>query len=722
MLKEVLAYNDYGWNVIPIRKDTKTPATAWTKYQSERQSVDFVKEWFSKDVNVAIITGAISGLVAIDVDPKHGGSVSEMMQRFPSGMVAMTPSGGCHIYFKHPGKPVSNRVGLFPGVDVRGDGGFCHAAPSVTPKGSYEWLELGEPAECPKILYSESGTVEHERTNPEDWVSNTLEYGAKSGERNQTLSKLAGFFASKELPQDITIQLLKNWNQKNEERLPLTELETTIKSVYKTTNRKQANNKTTRNATEAGFGGKDFSLMGLDDFMYQWGDKPVDWIIKDWLPDNTIAMVVSPPGSYKTWTLIDLALSVATGKPFLGMYSVNPEKKGPVFLVQQEDYAGQTAQRITLVRRSKYQDEELPKVDDNGDVCISVPEKIPLYIHPDRRLNLEDKDSIRDLEEAIKKLKPRLIILDPLYSLGGTEDFMAKLVEDMFIFKDFRDKYGVSFVIAHHTNKGQAQDRTRAWGSQFLNAFLETGWQIEPKGDKSIKIRRHFKSSDNIAAIPLSFNIDDKETWTYEVSEGLVDSTDKEESEDKVSRKNDDKPKRGPGRPPKSIILTESDIDVPEPKQVKSLPKNPFKKILNRTFHPETQKNLRIQRWLQDLVIAPDTELLDYRITKIPFVEGGSPIKEWQVELLKDNPKRHDVTKPWSKFEIFKIIYKSDIGVCPDQLAMITGRGIQTCTQYLRDLYDIGVLEKYEVEINQTKRVAYKALSTIKLEEIIPME
>ena len=58
-----------------------------------------------------------------------------------------------------------------------------------------------------------------------------------------------------------------------------------------------------------------------------------------------------------------------------------------------------------------------------------------------------------------------------------------------------------SFLVAHHTTKyADSMERSRLWGSQFLNALLETGWQVKrSKNNSSIIIRRHFKVARNPA-------------------------------------------------------------------------------------------------------------------------------------------------------------------------------------------------------------------------------
>src|SRR5690606_12283497 len=49
---------------------------------------------------------------------------------------------GMHLYFRHPGRPVSNFARRLPGLDFRGDGGYVMAPPPIHPSGRrYAWVE-----------------------------------------------------------------------------------------------------------------------------------------------------------------------------------------------------------------------------------------------------------------------------------------------------------------------------------------------------------------------------------------------------------------------------------------------------------------------------------------------------------------------------------------------------------------------------------------------------
>ena len=137
-----------------------------------------------------------------------------------------------------------------------------------------------------------------------------------------------------------------------------------------------------------------------------------------------------------------------------------------------------------------------------------MPPDLPIYVHIERQLRFDDPSSTAALAEVCEEIKPALVLIDPLYSTVSTDDYMASAAEQMMFMKDIRDKHGTTFVLAHHRKKGGDLHREGLWGSQFLNAFLETGWQITPIDNFNVKMKRHFKSSKNPEEIELGFNID----------------------------------------------------------------------------------------------------------------------------------------------------------------------------------------------------------------------
>ncbi len=96
---------------------------------------------------IGIATGAGSGIIALDVDPRHNGdetlrTLIASYGELPATPINLTGSGGQHYCFRHPGRPVPNDAqgALGPGLDIRGDGGLIVVEPSLHYGGRcYAW-------------------------------------------------------------------------------------------------------------------------------------------------------------------------------------------------------------------------------------------------------------------------------------------------------------------------------------------------------------------------------------------------------------------------------------------------------------------------------------------------------------------------------------------------------------------------------------------------------
>jgi len=143
-----LAYAAYGWPVFPVAPHAKRPLTEHGKDDASADRERIVAWWKRwPDAGVAIATGLASGLVVVDVDPRNDGSdgiedLEAKHGRLPECPVVLTGGGGTHSYFAHPGGeiPCRTNLGGFRGVDLKGDGGYVVAPPSIHPSGvAYTW-------------------------------------------------------------------------------------------------------------------------------------------------------------------------------------------------------------------------------------------------------------------------------------------------------------------------------------------------------------------------------------------------------------------------------------------------------------------------------------------------------------------------------------------------------------------------------------------------------
>ena len=501
-----------GLCILPVRPREKRPYMQnWTKYINTRPKKTELKKWFETLTNpgIGMVTGKISNLVVVDFDSyKSSLTFEDLVQKYPTDMISRTGRGGYHLFYRYPrGEEIGNKVNVLEGVDIRGNGGFVVLPPTIHENGKpYKWIKEGNPGVFPVEL---SQTKSNHKLNEDKWISELMR-GVGEGERNNAAARLAGYFFKKGLPIDVIQHTLEIWNDCNTPPLTKQELLTTIKSISR-------NHQTFELVEEKIQQDNGFGLVSIGQYLTEYGREGTQWIIDEWVPDGSIVFIVSPPESYKTWILLDVAVSIATSTPFLNTYPVL--KSGPVIIIQQEDSHSGLSERLSVIMQSKL--EILPQLGEENIIPI-IPD-IPILIHPNRSLKFSNGQIMNDLEKCIKEVNPVAVIIDPLYSAASVDNYMASAAEDMLRLKQFRDKYGCTFLIAHHSRKNidpNSTAREDGWGSQFLNAFLETGWQIRRGsnlGPNEIVVRRHSKTMGNATPICLDFDISTKYPLKYHV-------------------------------------------------------------------------------------------------------------------------------------------------------------------------------------------------------------
>lgn len=120
-----------GWSMIPSRGDSKGPClNTWKPYQTAPPSESQLQDW-DRVLNPdrwGLVTGAVSGVIGVDFDGEEG---ARWLKEWGLDPHVRSAGGGYHVYFTHPGwrVPTMNaksgkNTWPWPGVDVRGDGGY----------------------------------------------------------------------------------------------------------------------------------------------------------------------------------------------------------------------------------------------------------------------------------------------------------------------------------------------------------------------------------------------------------------------------------------------------------------------------------------------------------------------------------------------------------------------------------------------------------------------
>lgn len=229
-LDAAMQYAAMGWHLFPVHTwvgtkcscgnlDCSSPAKhprikAWQN--AATTDPDQLRAWWAAwpDANIGLATGETSGVFVLDVDDQRQAE-QYLAERgaIPPSLVARTGGGGYHIFLKHPGWRVRNKVKGLPGMDIRGDGGYVVLAPSHHANGKeYEWVHgpgerevaAGMPWLLEWLATPERQEPAQPQTNGNGNAARNMAYGkaalvaeiakvrgAGPGERNDTLNSSA---------------------------------------------------------------------------------------------------------------------------------------------------------------------------------------------------------------------------------------------------------------------------------------------------------------------------------------------------------------------------------------------------------------------------------------------------------------------------------------------------------------------------------------------------
>lgn len=218
LLQAALLYAGLGLAVFPLKPGQKSPAFKGWQAKSTTDA-ETIKNWWTQNpaFNIGIDCGK-SGLTVIDYDAngKEGLTIRDTWRQshlMPDTWTARTPRGGIHEYYRAPdGK---TKTGLYPGVDVRAQGGLVAAPPSVFDGRVYEWEKhpvLYPLADADSTVYTFLFPVLDEPHRQDNKPAYKVPERIPEGGRTSALVALAGSLIGKGLSPDAAAAAIREEN------------------------------------------------------------------------------------------------------------------------------------------------------------------------------------------------------------------------------------------------------------------------------------------------------------------------------------------------------------------------------------------------------------------------------------------------------------------------------------------------------------------------------
>lgn len=394
-----------GFSVIPVGTDKKPTIKEWKPYQTRRPTEDELQQWFgngSKN-NIGIITGAISGIAVVDFDTSEAVNLAKQ-RAFPSTPLVKTGKG-YHAYCKYQeGIRNFQKRDDLPGIDLRAEGGFVVAPPSIHESGNqYQWvtgrsLDDLPLADIPAWILAEKL---EDKTPLKD-----LYVGISKGDRNQSLARLAGSWVNDGLPFNECLESALLWNQKNNPPLPEKEVIRTVRSIYETHQRRKSKQEDqTKTVTSEEL----FSTLESWNYVRSL-DIKVEWLVDRLIPKGAITILFGKGGIGKTWLSLDIARCVGNGDPFHGYITT----KTPVIFIDFENPLAVLNTRTQKLGdcsnvffwRANNEKLKAPKLDNQSwELYRSLPKGALLIFDTLRASQGKDENASDDMSLVMGRLK-----------------------------------------------------------------------------------------------------------------------------------------------------------------------------------------------------------------------------------------------------------------------------------------------------------------------------
>lgn len=323
-----------------------------------------IERWWTQwpDANIGAAM-AKSGLIGVDIDPRHGGDESwaQFRARHPNIPVTwtnLTGGGGEQLYFAVPPNFDHRGDSLpgYPGIDIKYNG-YGILPPSNHQSGrAYAWevgyspFDFSVPAMIPPAIEDtitrKPGKDDTIPASNDDPVSELWTQPCPEGQRNRRLIRLLGWLQGDGVPMAHALGILYAWSQACcQPPLEAEYIEYQVKWAYGKWEAPAKPVLDDEGAVDVEATKASADFIDAVDYM----DKPPPpWRIEGLLPDKVFSAVVGHPGSYKSFYVLDRALCIGTGTRFHGRWV----KQGPVLYVLAEG-AGAFGLRIRAWQKAR---------------------------------------------------------------------------------------------------------------------------------------------------------------------------------------------------------------------------------------------------------------------------------------------------------------------------------------------------------------------------------
>ena len=182
------------------------------------------------------------------------------------------------------------------------------------------------------------------------------------------------------------------------------------------------------------------------------------WLIYALWGEAAVGIVGGEAKCYKSFLVLDCAVSVSSGRLCLGRFEV---KQGRVVLFAAEDKLGIVKARLMGIAAAR-----------------GIPlSECDIHVITVDRLRLDVKEDRMSLDATIEHLKPSLLILDPFVRLHRIDENSSSEVSGILDnLRVLQRRYNTAIMVVHHAKKNGGKTRAgqALRGSTEFHAWLDS--------------------------------------------------------------------------------------------------------------------------------------------------------------------------------------------------------------------------------------------------------
>ncbi len=189
---------------------------------------------------------------------------------------------------------------------------------------------------------------------------------------------------------------------------------------------------------------------------------PRKWLVEKLFLPGSVNVMFAPPGTGKTYCFADLSVCVALGSPWLGLAT----QQGAVLIIDEESGTRRILDRFAEALRGHLADASTP-----------------VYIASLVGFNFRENESLATLDELIRKVGARLVVIDALADvmLGGDENAVKDTQPVFHGLRTVAEATGAAVLVVHHSNRGGAYR-----GSSAIPGAVDVMLELTRRNDSQL--------------------------------------------------------------------------------------------------------------------------------------------------------------------------------------------------------------------------------------------